>query len=236
MKNDLPQSITKLIGLIEAEDEITNSILKAFVISCNIRESDILPYADYSHKNSVSYGRNIVFDGGRFKILVITWNPGDFSAVHSHGFIEWGIIKYFGEGQKNLYNIDHDLLTLYKIQTMTNGSYEEVTNDLIHQTGNNSDAPLLSLHVYGSNRRSNEITYGTEVFDLEKEQIFITAGEAYLSTPRHLIHKTAPCPLPDKDTFVYNAILMLRFLNKQKDISHSGWIDDLLLRMIEYYG
>lgn len=235
MNKHLPTSIQTLISLIDQVPEMTNSILKEILIKSNIKNEDIEQFATYDHPENESYGRKLVHDGGKYKIMVNTWNPGDFSGIHSHGYLEWGIIKYFGEGQQNLYLHEGDTLSIDSVRIMTNGSYEELTNGTIHQNGNNSETPYLSFHIYGSNSRTNNITENSEVFEPFKKQVSITNGSAFLHIPAYLTIKVAELPYIDKETFMYNAILLLKFFNKQKDPSYKEKMEKLLELMSEYY-
>lgn len=235
MRKELPNSLKKLIASIEGEQFITNTMLKDFVIKAKVLEEDLLDYADFAHERSDSYGRKLVYDGGRFKILVNTWNPGDFSGIHSHGYVDWGLIKYYGEGQQNVYHLQNDQITLSDIQTMTNGSYEEITNSMIHQTGNNSNKPFITLHIYGSNQRDKNISEGTEIFNFESMEIQVTNGEAMLMLPQSKIVNTAPAPLTDKATYMYNSLLLVKFYRRLGEKKYGKRIDAIIERMLDYY-
>ncbi|PLX08064.1 MAG: cysteine dioxygenase [Marinilabiliales bacterium] len=232
----LPESIQKLIKLIEAKDYIDNSMVKEYLLEANIKKSDLQQFATFDHPVNESYGRRPIYDNGNFKIVIVTWNPGDFSAIHSHGYVDWGIIRYFGEGQRNVYHLEDDLISMIASDIMANGSYEEITSDLIHQTGNNSDEPIFTLHVYGSNRKENNIMDDTEVFDIVRNKTHFTDGTAFLNLASNLIARTDKCPHPDKDTFFYNCILELQYFNRQeycKNIKDN--IDYILNNMSDYY-
>jgi predicted metal-dependent enzyme (double-stranded beta helix superfamily) len=233
---DLPNSLKVLIEGLSEKKDINNNYVKEVLLKANIQKEDILPYANFDHDIHESYGRNVVYDGGNFKIMVLSWNPNDFSSIHSHGGIEWGMVKYFGEGQQKLYELEGKRLHLIDMQIMTIGSYEAITGGILHQTGNTSTEPLLTLHIYGSNSHDKKIGEGAEVFDLINDKIYITNGEAFLDIEPEGIINTYPGVEYDKETFMSKAIIRLKYYHDKKDATYQKKMKALLDKMADYYG
>ena len=64
---------------------MTPAIARQCVLDANLRAEDLTAWADFDHPVEDSYGRRLVYDGGDFEIMVMSWAPGDFSAIHDHG-------------------------------------------------------------------------------------------------------------------------------------------------------
>lgn len=104
----------------------------------------LLPWADFNHPCTNSYGRKLVFHGGHFELMVMSWLPGDFSAVHDHGTTEWGAVQCFGMADHTIYSCVEGVLQNPVVVPYTPGIVRKVDYHLIHQMGSRSDQPFLS--------------------------------------------------------------------------------------------
>ena len=96
--NNLPDSLASLCSEL-----LIREILKPYEVCQLIKESDIsyedlLPWADFDHPVKDSYGRKMVFEGPNFEVMVMSWVPGDYSAIHDHGYTQWGAVKVVWRG------------------------------------------------------------------------------------------------------------------------------------------
>lgn len=177
---NLPKSIAELVKIIETAASIDNSILQAWLSEADIQAGDILPFSYSDHPAQESYGRTRIYQSARVKIFVMTWNPGDFTAIHDHEPAEWGAVQFFGEIEHRLYSADNNHVILKQADTLHSGMRAGVTGRLIHAMGNHTSQPVLTLHIYGTN--SNFSTnWLTRVYEPEKERVILTDGSAYLN-------------------------------------------------------
>ena len=147
-----------------------------------------MPWASFDHPVSDSYGRKLVFNGGHFEVMVMSWLPGDFSAIHDHGATEWGAVQCFGSAEHFIYQLSGSRLSSPESAPYTPGLVRAVDHSLIHQMGNKSSQPFLSLHVYGCAGASDSITGDARVFDLFENSIQHTDSGVFFNLSEDLIN------------------------------------------------
>ncbi|MEZ4686290.1 MAG: hypothetical protein R3B47_09550 [Bacteroidia bacterium] len=69
---------------------------KELVLRADVKVEDMMHFADFNHPLEDGYGRNLVVDNGNFEVMVMSWNPGDYSSIHNHGYTQWGVVQAFG--------------------------------------------------------------------------------------------------------------------------------------------
>ena len=180
-------SIQHLIQNLSSQSQLTPELLRKLVLQANIQPADLTPWIDYEHPITDSYGRKLVYDGGHFEIMVMSWNVGDFSAIHDHGYTQWGAVQIFGNATHITYALENNILTTKEIIAVQPHQVLAVNHDLIHQMGNPSDETFLSLHVYGCNDRHGEITSDARIFDLWENSIQYTNGGVFFCLPESQI-------------------------------------------------
>jgi len=89
---------------------------------------------------------------GRYAIASLVWMPGQTSPVHAHH--TWcGYVVLDGTLSEALYdwNEEEDYAIPVRTQARDRGavSYARAGRSAIHRLGNASDAPAISVHVYG---------------------------------------------------------------------------------------
>ena len=213
---------TRLQGLIESlesavinHQKITPNSARELVLNANIQVEDLMPFANYDHPVEDCYGRAMVHHGEGFEIMVMSWKPGDYSSIHNHGYTEWGVVQTFGNTLHLLYNLKDDKLSLAKKEILVAGAAVKVNNALIHQMGNATTDPYLTLHVYGSNTKEEDITADAKNFDLAGDQVIYTCGGAFFNLPEEAIHSTEPGVVPTREVFTFQAHLMMEYYNRQ---------------------
>ena len=193
-----PLSIQRLIRTLSTLSSLTPDQLKLVIEESAISEYDLFPWADFNHSPHDSYGRNMVYHGGHFEIMVMSWLPGDFSAIHDHGQTQWGAVQCFGEAEHYVYTLEQTATqAILKNQTPAHyqcGDIRTVNHDTIHQMGNRGDRPLLSLHVYGCAQTENSpaepaITGDARIFDLLENSIQFTDGGVFFYLPENKIKR-----------------------------------------------
>ena len=186
--SDLPLSIKRLITSLQSQRVLDPNIARQLVIDAKIHQEDLLTWADFSHSVADSYGRKLVYDGGNFEIIVMSWLPGDFSAIHDHGSTQWGAVQCFGSGEHWVYKLKNQVLSTHSQTAFPPGTVVAVNHDLIHQMGNPSESPFLSLHVYGCENSHGSITGDARIFELWEGCIQYTDGGVFFALPEDQIN------------------------------------------------
>lgn len=192
MNTTFSKKIESLIKDIKNQHFLTNPLISEIVESNCITESDIACYVSYNHSSKESYGRQLIYDNGNFKILLMSWKSGDFTAIHNHGYTEWGCVYFFGEATHRLYSISDGELRISQKDNFHNGQIASVCGDLTHIMGNLSSNDFTTLHIYGSNSRKKDVSKDTTVYLPEMDKQVTTMGPAYLNMDKQLILAEKP--------------------------------------------
>ena len=175
---------------------------------------DLLPYADFDHPVEDGYGRKMVVDHEHYEIMVMTWNPGDFSAVHDHGYTAWGAVQVFGHVMHHTFSMAGDLFRLTKKEILPEGAIVKVNNALIHQMGNVTSAPYLTVHVYGNNERQGNITADARIFELEAGLIKHTTGGVFFNLPDRAVYDIEKMPEIEHQTMVHQLSILMQYYQR----------------------
>lgn len=179
----LPVSLRCLIFLLSQTKQLTSDRVYQSLLHANVKQSDLMPWATFDHPVADSYGRKLVYHGGYFEIMVMSWVPGDVSAIHDHGQAQWGAVQCFGQAIHTVYElVDHKLHTKAELPLFPS-RIVEVNHDLIHQMSNYSPEPFLSLHIYGCPDANDSITGNARIFDLLEGNIQYTDGGVFFCLP-----------------------------------------------------
>lgn len=216
---NIPKSLARLVDLlkerIDKEGKLSPLKTKEIVLEADVQVKDMMHYADFNHPKEDCYGRKLVFDGGCFEVMVMSWSPGDYSSIHNHGYTEWGVVQVFGNTHHFLYNLKDNNLSFAKKELLTKGTAIKVNNALIHQMGNATTEPYLTLHVYGSNVIDANITADAKNFDLELNRVAHTCGGAFFNLPDHVVHGIENGVTPTQDVFLHYSYLLMDYYNRQ---------------------
>ncbi|MEM7374342.1 MAG: cysteine dioxygenase family protein [Bacteroidota bacterium] len=197
----LPNSLSTLITNLSQNNCSTVSEIVAYVRDANVHYEDLLPWADFDHPAEDSYGRKLVSHGPNFEVMVMSWRPGDISAIHDHGMTQWGAVQVFGPAEHASFSIQGNTIKTLSRTTVKSGTILGVSHSLIHQMGNTaSQSPFLSLHVYGMKTASKNITGDARIFDVDKGQILRVDGGVFYHLPTHEIKRIEPGPVGDLPT------------------------------------
>lgn len=184
-----PAKLQQLIRHLQAKPTLTPFQIKYLVEAAQLTAHDLMPWADFAHPVADGYGRKLVFDGGHFEIMVMSWMPGDMSAIHDHGSTQWGAVQCFGFAEHTIYHFtDNGVLGNPIAAPYTPGMVREVDHSLIHQMGNATEMPFLSLHVYGCPGAKGSITGDARIFDLLENAIQYTDGGVFFCLPEAQIN------------------------------------------------
>jgi len=201
MKVKFPGFIEDLILALKNIKDSNAESVKNIARSINYSVDELEKFSTFDHAEHESYGRKLIYINDRFKIIMMSWAPGDFTAIHDHGNVDWGcIIPMENLNQRN-YLFHKDELILESASDYHAMEPYELGGKLIHFMGNLSNSNKMSIHIYGINsaNQAQTISEGSRVFSPENNCTYYTDGPAYLLLPEDLIRKKAQLPKINTD-------------------------------------
>lgn len=224
MKERLPISIEKLAEELDELSVWNIETLKQIIERINISEQDLQTYSFFDHPEHESYGRKLLWQNDLFKIIVMSWSPGDFTAIHDHGKTQWGCVYSMGNATHRLYEFHNNILKLVSDDDLLKGTVTGLRGNLIHMMGNEGEKEIMSLHIYGTSIPGiKNISYDSKVFCFDRQKTLFTQGSAFLSMPRELFYKTEELPQIDKTVKEdYNQLMAIRKKLKRNSLSSAG--------------
>jgi hypothetical protein len=224
----VPDAVGQLLRRIERTSVGSADQAVELLAATALDESILAPWVDYAHPVRDSYGRKLLARGADFELMVMSWLPGDFSAIHDHGAAEWGAVQYFGPARHVTFEERGNLLSIRRQMVMQTGDVFPVDDSLIHLMGNASDWPFLSLHLYGRSKPAAAVTGNARVFDLLEHRIQRTDGGVFFCLPEADISGREDCPDATPQTRLLHHRLMLERLERIAE--EQGASNDLLAR------
>ena len=97
------------------------------------------------------YARNLLYRDEHVEVLLLCWLPGQKTPVHDHG-ASWGVSAALnGDLFETSYRVVRDgaPLQLVESRLMHPGAVSFESGDTVHEVGNASSSPIVSLHIYG---------------------------------------------------------------------------------------
>ena len=221
----LPASLQHIANALQNEKELKPSTVSKIIKEAGVQPKDLEPWADFDHPVADSYGRKMAFKGGHFEIMVMSWRPGDFAAIHDHGHTQWGAVQIFGAAEHATFRVEDGFISTLARWTVKPGDIIGVGHSLVHQMGNpSSDAFFLSLHVYGDVGDIENVTGDARVFDLENNTVQRVDGGVFFALPPGAVKRTEPGPTPDFPTRLRHMTELIRRLRKMESrgVNNSG--------------
>ncbi len=209
-----------LLARVGDARRLTPDVAARILDEAELEAEDLLAWSDFRHPVRDSYGRRLVARGARFELMVMSWLPGDYSAIHDHGSTEWGAVRYFGPADHVVFSARRGpsaRMSRLEIETrcsMSTGSVCPVDHDLLHLMGNAGTQPFVSLHLYGLERPSKCVTGDARIFDLFERRIQRTDGGVFYCLPEAEISRREPAPEADPRTTLLHHRLMLARLER----------------------
>lgn len=194
-EHSLPASLQRVVSSLGATRDLSAAALRRIVVEAGVSATDLEPWRDLGYPAEDSYGRKLVYRGANFELLVMSWRPGAFSAIHDHGQAQWGAVQVFGPAEHACFRIDdQERLETASRKQLEPGTVLAVTHWLVHQMGNPTDRPFLSLHVYGTPGDVDIVTANARVFDVERAQVQRTSGGVFFALSEGDIDHVEPGP------------------------------------------
>lgn len=188
----LPASLKYIVATLKVAQELHPRRVAEIVSTANVKAQDLLPWADFEHSPADSYGRKLVAQGANFEVMAMSWLPGDFSAIHDHGHTQWGAVQIFGQAEHATFRIREQQLRTTARWQVQPGDILPVGHDLIHQMGNPTQQPFMSLHVYGFPAPIDNVTGDARIYDPVKGIIQQVDGGVFYALPAKEVKKTIP--------------------------------------------
>jgi len=197
---ELPTALSQLIQSIEHDTPTSPAALRDRLQAADISMEELRPWFAFDHPTVDSYGRKLIYQGDRFEVMLMSWNPGDFSAIHDHGYTQWGAVQVFGPAEHATFSISDSGLQTLRRWTMASQEVVGVAHTLIHQMGNASETAFVSLHIYGCHEETDAITADARLFDPVRGIIQHVDGGVFFALPGESIAKTLAGPKGDLPT------------------------------------
>jgi cysteine dioxygenase len=211
---DITPGIARLKALIDGEKHMNLAKAAQYLEAANLQEEDLLPYADFDHPASDGYGRKMASETDNYEIMVMSWNPGDISAVHDHGYTAWGAVQVFGNTLHHTFTTTNNSFRISRKEILVNREIVKVNNSLIHQMGNVTSKPYFTVHIYGNNELKGNITADSRIFELESGLIKHTTGGAFINLPDELVYDIEKLPETDYQTLVHQSAILIQYYQR----------------------
>jgi cysteine dioxygenase len=203
--------------LEEADAQLKPSAIVQLIKEAGVKPEDLEPWQDFDHPVEDSYGRNLIYQGDNFELLTMSWNPGDFSTIHDHGHTVWGAVQIFGAAEHATFRYDDGYLTTLARWQVNPGDVLGVSHALIHQMGNPTNTPFVSLHVYGADQHFDEITGDARIFDLDNEEIQRHSGGVFFDLKPHQVNSISGGLESDYATQLRHRVELVRRMLKMNE-------------------
>ncbi len=220
-RNDLPAALKMLVEKIHNEKQLTPGLAKQVIREAQITPDMLSPWADFSHPKADSYGRNLVYSGGFFELMVMSWADGDMSSIHDHGYTQWGAVQVFGPAEHAIFKKENGTISTAERVVFEPGTIVAVGHDLIHQMGNLGNEPYLTMHLYGCYGRDGDVTADARLYDLDEGKVQFTSGGVFFDLPEDAINNRKDGARADFPTWLRNKIELLRRLRCKNQSSES---------------
>lgn len=230
-KDELPSSLAYIAEKLETNRHLKPSEMRKLILDANVKVDELMHWADFDHPVQDSYGRNLVYKGNNFEIMVMSWCPGDFSTIHDHGHTQWGAVQTFGPAEHATFRVEDGAIHTLARWQMNPGEAIGVHHNLVHQMGNaTKDKSFVSLHVYGEPEDVDNVTGDARVFDLENGTIQRVDGGVFFALPSSGIKKLEKGPKGDYPTRLRHMVELIRRLMKmeQHQISSERQLNEII--------
>lgn len=189
----LTDTLRDLVHAVEATAVLSAATARALLTEAGLTAEELAPWHDFEHPATDGYGRRLIHDGGHYELMVMSWRDGSMSAIHDHGYTTWGAVQLFGDAEHATFLHRGQTLVTGSRRTVPAGTVMAVSHELIHQMGNVSQTPYITLHLYGSEACAHGgITHDARLFDLDEGAIQFTNGGVFFDLPEGLINRRHP--------------------------------------------
>jgi len=222
MSLQIPVKIQKLVQYLESENEISEKDLLNSIKCLDITISDVGDYLSFNHSINESYGRSVIYESSKVEVVVMSWNRGDYTSIHDHGYAQWGAVYAFGNLLNSYFKIENNTLKKLSETILEKGEIAIIDNSSIHQMGNPYNKPAISLHVYYTNKNVKSVTGEARNFDLYSDTVYKANGGAFLDIPDKDVVSKEKCPKFNNKVYESYIKILQQYLNKHSYNNLSG--------------
>jgi cysteine dioxygenase len=227
-QNYLPQSLNRLVEGVNNDTHIDSSRLAHIIRQADLKKEDFLSKSSFNHASNESYGRTRIYEGRNFSIYIMSWSPGDFTAIHSHGSSDWGAVYFFGDINHRLYHASGNKIELIEKGLVPEGTIAPVNGSLVHAMGNSAEKPVMTLHIYGWSHQGSNANDNSLIYELEKNQIRITDGSAFINIKNELCKSTKRGIITNTETVIDYFEIIYPFYKKNRITRMDEYIQKIL--------
>lgn len=229
---ELPPSLQRIVRRLDVQRSFRPEEMRQLLLEAAVTPEDLEPWVDYDHRVADGYGRTLAYGGANFEIMVMSWAPGDFSAIHDHGGAQWGAVQVFGSAEHACFRIHDGQLWTHARWRLESGEVVVVSHDLVHQMGNPSGDRFSSLHIYGTLGDTPSVTADTRVFDPDRQRILRVDGGVFFLLPPAAIKHEEPGPVCDAPTVLRDLGEQVHRLSRMQaaDGAHAERLADAITR------
>lgn len=210
----LPKSLQYIVDELSQDSNLKPSNVVNVVKKAEVKVEDLEEWSDFDHPSKDSYGRKMVHKAPNFEVMVMSWLPGDFSAIHDHGYTTWGAVQVFGQNEHATFRVeDNNIYTLNRTTFETN-QIVGVGHNLVHQMGNSTDEKIMTLHVYGVENSAENITGDARLYDLASNSIQIINGGVFFDLPEGEVDEVIEGPSGDFPTKLRHMVELGNRINR----------------------
>lgn len=213
----LPVSLQNLAARLAERTDWTIAEMRRLVLDAGVTQDELMPWARFDHPATDSYGRILVHHGGHFEIMVMSWAPGDCSAIHDHGHTQYGCVQIFGPAEHAVFRVEDGVISTLSRNQVTPGQVVGVSHTLVHQMCNPGAERFLSMHVYGTPEGKGNITGDARIYDVDAERVLRVDGGVFFALPEKEVKWEEPGPKPDFPTRLRHVVETLRRLQKMEE-------------------
>ncbi|MCX4243388.1 cysteine dioxygenase [Paraliomyxa miuraensis] len=198
---------------------------------------DLLAWTDFEHPSWHSYGRRMIHEAAGVELVVMSWLPGDRSAIHDHGAAQWGAVRVFGPLEHAVFRWRAGRLSTIERGPVAADAVIPVAHGLVHQMGNPGRHPVLSLHLYGGGDAHAGATAGARIWDLHRGEVQRTDGGVFFGLDERQIIEREGGLEGDFPTTLRNTVdLLLRLVRIRADPAARSWgaVDDQIESIVRW--
>jgi cysteine dioxygenase len=221
-------SLQRLIEGIEKNNITEGQNLVELMKTIDLKSGDFDAYTYFDHSITESYGRTKIYEADNYVIFLMSWAQGDFTAIHSHGYTDWGAVYFCEDVSHRLYEIENNNIELIDNSLIPASTIVAVTGSLVHAMGNLNEKPVKSLHIYGSNQQMSNANDFSRVYELEKNQIRITDGAAYININEDKCKETIGGLVASKATVLDYFSIILPYYKKNNIKEMVDYIESVI--------
>lgn len=201
MELKLSDKIERLVTILKSQEYWKNDDIQELIENLSIQESDVASFQKFNHDKKLSYGREPIYTCPQFKLLLMSWEVADVTAIHNHGNIDWGGVLFFGDATHRLYEEQEESLTLIMKNIVPYGTFLPMKGSLIHLMSNQTNKRFTTMHLYGHNILLLKAEEKAIIYQPEFHKKVYTQGCAYVNIEESFVCGESSMPQMPKDDY-----------------------------------